>query len=310
MKSTAADALKADLPPTKWGKVLSATPVVMTVVATMLAGLSSSEMTRAQYDRSLAAQLQSKAGDQWNFFQGKKLRSALQHNTLDVLAGTAEMHPPDRAALTAALAGTPAATVLDSVAGQQALTALAESKLPPAGSAPAVEPSVQAALAALDASRPEAEFADLLAKVPDKTLEDALRAARAQALALDTVIKPLSQAIELVEKQLVGPAANAALRHGFTAARLGFNALRYDTEARLNQGIASLYELQVRKSNLSAERHQRRSQSFFYGMLTAQMGVIISTLAMAARKRNLLWSLAASAGAVAISFAAYVYLYV
>ena len=76
--------LKTDLPPTLWGKVLGATPVVMTVVATMLAGLASSEMTRAQYDRSLAAQQQSKAGDQWNFFQAKKLRSALQHNTLDV----------------------------------------------------------------------------------------------------------------------------------------------------------------------------------------------------------------------------------
>ena len=33
---------------------------------TLLAGLASSEMTRAQYDRSFAAELQSKAGDQWN----------------------------------------------------------------------------------------------------------------------------------------------------------------------------------------------------------------------------------------------------
>jgi hypothetical protein len=45
-------------------------------------------------------------------------------------------------------------------------------------------------------------------------------------------------------------------------------------------------------------------------MLAAQLGVIVSTLAMAARKRNLLWSIAAAAGLVAIAFAIYVYLYV
>jgi hypothetical protein len=55
---------KHDLPQTMWGKILGVTPIVMTVIATMLAGLASSEMTKAQYDRSLAAQLQSKAGDQ------------------------------------------------------------------------------------------------------------------------------------------------------------------------------------------------------------------------------------------------------
>src|SRR3954469_24574519 len=99
MKTTIPNELKATVPMTQFGKILTATPVIMTVVATMLAGLASSEMTRAQYDRSLAAQQQSKAGDQWNFFQAKRLRSALQHNTLDVLANTAEVHPLEAAAL-------------------------------------------------------------------------------------------------------------------------------------------------------------------------------------------------------------------
>ena len=34
-------------------------------------------------------------------------------------------------------------------------------------------------------------------------------------------------------------------------------------------------------SNFSAERHHARSQKFFYGMLGAQLGVIVSTFAMA-----------------------------
>src|SRR3954469_25760859 len=88
-------ALKADVPESQWGKVLLATPVVMSVVATLLAGLASSEMTRAQYDRSLAAQLQSKAGDQWGYFQAKKLRGALQESTLDLLQANGGVHPLD-----------------------------------------------------------------------------------------------------------------------------------------------------------------------------------------------------------------------
>jgi hypothetical protein len=63
-------------------------------------------------------------------------------------------------------------------------------------------------------------------------------------------------------------------------------------------------------SNASAERHHLRSQRFFFGMLAAQTGVIISTFAMAARKRNVLWSIAAAAGITAIAFAIYVYLWV
>jgi hypothetical protein len=43
-------------------------------------------------------------------------------------------------------------------------------------------------------------------------------------------------------------------------------------------------------------------------MLAAQMAVVISTLAIAARQKNLLWSLAAAAGLVAVSFSAYVFL--
>ena len=55
LKAEVPEDLKSELARTPWGKVLSVTPVVLTVIATMLAGLASSEMTRAQYERSLAA---------------------------------------------------------------------------------------------------------------------------------------------------------------------------------------------------------------------------------------------------------------
>lgn len=310
LKAEIPEALKAELEPTKWGKVLSVTPVVMTVIATMLAGLSSSEMTRAQYDRSLAAQRQSKAGDQWNFFQGKKLRGVVLRTTLDMMGSTGALHAIDVAALRVALAGLPLGGNLDAGAARQALAALGDGAMPKLPSGPVLAPAVLAAMAALEESKSDAEIAVLLGQIRGAALDKALADLQAQALALDALFKPVGNAIELWEKHLGGAAGDATLRRDFIAARMSYNAQRYDIEARLNQTIAGLFELQVRTSNLSAERHHRRSSRFFYGMLAAQMGVIVSTLAMAAQRRNLLWGIAAGAGIVALAFTLYVLVYV
>jgi hypothetical protein len=175
--------------------------------------------------------------------------------------------------------------------------------------------------------RPEPEMAAMLATVSDQMLDEALLAARNQVQAFDAATGPVNQAIDRLEKLLArqargsqraalagaektGPGAAVMLYRDFMAARLAYAARRYEVEARLNQAIANIYELQVRKSNISAERHHVRSQRFFFGMLGAQLGVIVATFAIAARKRNLLWSLAAGAGLLAVAFAIYVYLYV
>lgn len=310
LKANVPEALKADLPQSKWGKILSGTPVVLAVVSTMLAGLASSEMTKAQYDRSFAAQLQSKAGDQWSFFQAKRLRSALQNNTLDLLLASAGRRTLDPAALRSAFAGSPAIAALDSPAGLQTLTVLNEGTLPKLPPAPPPPESIHATLRAIETARPDEEITIHLAKVEAASLEQAVRDARRQTLALDALLKPISQVIDALEQNADRPSVDAALRRDFVAARLGYNARRYDLEARLNQSVAGLYELQVRKANLSSERHHRRSQRFFFGMLAAQTGVIVSTLAIAARQRNLLWTLAAIFGAAAVAFALHVYLYV
>src|SRR5438128_6028362 len=88
-------------PQTLWNTVLTATPVVLTVLATVLAGLSSRELTLSQYHRALAAQNQSKAGDQWNFFQAKRSRRTNHENTADLLQARAESGKVDAAALQA-----------------------------------------------------------------------------------------------------------------------------------------------------------------------------------------------------------------
>src|SRR5262245_22114697 len=90
---------------TTWEVVLTSTPVILTVMATILAGLSSGEMTRSMYYRSLAAQHQSKAGDQWAFFQAKRTRGTTMETTadlLDSLAHPAVFHPKQADELCAA----------------------------------------------------------------------------------------------------------------------------------------------------------------------------------------------------------------
>jgi hypothetical protein len=285
------DELKADVPQTTFGKVLGATPVVMAVIATMLAGLSSSEMTRAQYDRALGAQQQSKAGDQWSFFQAKRLRGALQDHTADLLAATTELHPLDPAAVRSAA-----------------------ERQPPLAAEAAPDPRVKATLAGLEQYATAPQMAALLAPLDDAVVAQAFGAAHDRTQAFDTATKPVNEAIARMEDLRAKQAARERapslreLSRDFAAVRLRHAALRYETEARLNQAIANVHEREVRRSNLSAERHHRRSQQCLFGMLGAQLGVIVATFALAARNRSLLWALAASAGLVAVGFAVYVYL--
>ncbi len=82
--------LPTEPPKSLWEKVLNYSPVVMTVIATLLAGMSNSELSAAQYERAAAAQYQSKAADQWNYFQVKKVRGAAMETTVDVLAGLSQ----------------------------------------------------------------------------------------------------------------------------------------------------------------------------------------------------------------------------
>lgn len=80
-------------------RLLTTMPIILTVVSTLLAGLSSSEMTQAQYHRALAAQNQSKVGDQWAFFQAKRLRGTTNELTAKLLNAMAQPGEVDAAYL-------------------------------------------------------------------------------------------------------------------------------------------------------------------------------------------------------------------
>ena len=191
----------------------------------------------------------------------------------------------------------------------QTLDLLQKGEAPAPGTPPALAPDIQSALNAIEAGKTDSELAPFIAILDAKAIDQAVRSAREFAQAFDELTRPVNQLVDKVESRLAKQAAVGVTR-SFTAARLRYAGARYEVEARLNQALANLIELQVRRSNMTAERHHQRSQHFFFGMLAAQAGVIIATFAVAARKRNLLWSLAAGAGVLAVIFAIYVYIYV
>ena len=83
---------------------------------------------------------------------------------------------------------------------------------------------------------------------------------------------------------------------------------RYRGEGGLNNQIWFLYEARVKFSSAESDRHRKRSESFFYAMLAAQVGATISSLALARKKKSALWALAGASGIVAVTIGAYVYL--
>lgn len=86
---SATPALTPSPPPEKkkplFESVVTYTPVLLTVIATCMVGQSSWEMTRAQYNRAMASQNQSKVGDQWAFFQAKRIRGQILEGNADML---------------------------------------------------------------------------------------------------------------------------------------------------------------------------------------------------------------------------------
>jgi hypothetical protein len=295
------EALKEAGPQAAWEKVLGATPVVMTVIATALAGLASSEMTTAQYDRSWGAQLQSKASDQWNYYQAKKLRGVLQGDSADLIASLA----PSRAVSDSELEE--AAPALRTVNGRAALAALRHPAFSVRGAEAEFSPEVRKAFRAVQAGEEERALEALAAGVKPVAIRAAMREALARVDAFATQVKPISATADAAAGELEN-AADPALRRAFAALRLRYASLRYDAESRLDQDVGYLYEVEVRMSNHSALRHHDRSQRFFLGMLAAQMAVILATFALATKQRSWLWGVAAAAGLAAVAFAVYVYL--
>ncbi len=382
----AADQPETPVKKNTWESIITLTPVVMTIVATLLAGLSSGEMTQAQYHRSVAGQNQSKSGDQWGFFQAKRIRGTQMEIEVDLLPVSAKVGPLTPATLKAvashyaralgearARAETleksgkdkaAAAAVSDTLkaigkpedvleklnktidANQEVFAYLGTRDLPRPASLPddlqdaLKDPDIKAAIDALIARKPDDEVAPLVRKVNLARLRTAINAAEMRALAFEKACDPVQDKINALSRAVAEALMLAAVYHqlailpegtgdeakAVAAADLAvqsaandlnsllkvvqhdYTARRYRAEALDNRNTAMYYEVQVHRSAALSDSHRTRSQFFFFGMLGAQAGMAVSSLALAARKKSGLWFLAALLGIAAIIFSGYVYL--
>jgi hypothetical protein len=326
------------------GQIIQMTPILLTVLATALAGMSSSEMTQSMYYRSLAGQHQSKAGDQWAFFQAKRIRGTSLEGTVTLLKSVAQLESPTatqmRGALgqiiaeigAASLGGKKAAGELQSRLDQwqganqknpalaylfgPALPSSADQELPK----DAEHEDLHLAVAAMGRRHSEAELAELVKKVDPAQIEAAALVAEHNADLFDQACEPASAALA----QLRGLIAAAAAAAGDADAKLraelhqlstqielissDFDARRYRRESVYNRKAAELYELRVARSGVTSDKHRDRSRNFFFSMLLAQAGVTISSLALARTNKSLFWSLAALAGLASVLVTGWTYL--
>jgi Domain of unknown function (DUF4337) len=321
-----------------WGMILTATPVALTALATAFAGLSSSEMTQAMYHRSLAAQHQSRAGDQWAFFQAKRIRGNGLESSGELLQVLAHPEPFDLRTVArdvnqvyALIDAANKSNKKESEGSRPVLDQVksADLTVPHVESRPLAEPAARQAyeaVAAIAKRQPESDTAALVAKLSPETIDEAIRLAEDDADQLDKACEPANETVRQLKGVIqrvgssvrplrgkTGPAAEAVtqfdkLDASFRAAAMDYEARRYRQEAAFNRRAAEAYEVRVRRSGIESDRHRERSKRFFYSMLLAQVGATVSALALARAQRSLLWLLAALAGVVAVSFTAYVYL--
>jgi hypothetical protein len=335
----------ADTGNSKDKKGLAAVPVALTVLATIFAGMSSTEMTRSMFYRSLAAQHQAKAGDQWGLFQAKKIRGTTFETANDMamlfyvkpfdesiavgLREALKQSESDPAA--AKIPALPAAaknlrTALESEDLKSALRFLGNAELPTVETKPVETETLGELLQAIRSRVPETKTESLVVKVPPGAVEAAIETATSNADAFDHACEPVVKSVRTLEKAigdvdrlvsgvvdpsnelkaLSGAVHGAALSLRFAVQDL--TARRYDREAKFNQQIGELYEIQVRMAGQESERHRLRSKNFFYAMLFAQAGVTIAALALAKSRQSAFWFIAGLAGLAAVAIGAYVYL--
>ncbi len=206
-------------------KMLAAVPVALTALATVLAGLSSSEMTRSMYYRALASQQQAKAGSQWAFFQAKRMRGTTLEATVDLAHDLADIPPFDAQTLRNAAERTeealrragdtaPADQVkdlrqrLDALLNQEAvrqeLRYLTSRELPAVEEHRSQSSEIARVSQAIRNRQTEAQTAEDVTHINPERLEEAIEQAEANAEAFDKACQPVTQLLRDLESLLTG----------------------------------------------------------------------------------------------------------
>lgn len=277
----------ADEPRSLFDRLGAALPVALTALSTVFAGMSTGELSRAMYWRSTAAQDQSKANDQWSLAGFKRDRALVCETTAETLRAVGGYKP---------VAEPPKTPTLEFVRRVGEWTT---GKSEP----PTADAGVRAVLVAVHAGDADAEVLPLARKVDPASLNAEIAAG----------LRNVTEAEKEFDAELAavkGQATTAANDTKASAAALRYDvdSRRYRAEATANQWVGFLYEVRVKTSTAASDRHRHRSENFFIAMLAAQVGAVGSSLALARKRRNVLWLLAGTAGLVAVGFGGFVYL--
>ena len=319
------------------GMIVTTSPIILTILSTVLAGLSNAELGKANYLRMLAAQKQSKISDQWSFFQARRIRGTDIENTSDLLRMLGHVEPFDPEAtrndiedLSKALERTgvspsvlarikSAQHKLDKAvkdpANQVSFAYLTKRSLPAAELETIAErEKLDEVIREIEARKSEKELAPLMLGVQEETLAKAVEIAEKNQDGFDKVGSAASKpfrgyaaaldevwaAVRSVGKKGKEEADTAKeIVAGFRVATLDYDARRYRQEAQLNQAVAQLYEISVRHLGAQAERHRDRSFKFFLAMLISQMGAVVAAMALARIGTSDVWTIAAFSALIA-----------
>lgn len=265
-------------PLSRWDKIVTSTPVVMTVLATLLAGLSSSESNQAQYYRSLSAQNQSKAGDQWNFFQAKKLRAANAITSLKLMRNLGDVRSLSTDSLMSAvthfsqiLTATPNGVEKARAIQEQIVPLLADpgiksamellaSTVPAAEELTIIDPKVREAYESLRKNRGETTPPALFGKVNTEAMHEALLAADRNAQTSDAALQPAMAGVAKIEKLLdllANVSVSASLSATQAATRPTLAATDRESPAEVRQLATDFTAAGLR---FDAARHDREAR--------------------------------------------------
>lgn len=296
----------------KPAKAMGAVPVALTVLATVLAGLSSSEMTQSMFHRSQAAQYQAKAGAQWGFFQAKRIRGtsletsfdllkvmsdppSLDLNRLKAAAGDAEdglrrgletaKKEGDSAngavdALTRAVDGVRSIrprwdALFAAPASDEALHSLASDTLPQIEERHSDDPDIRQAVAAIKSRQTERQTAEVIARVQPARLDEALEFAEANADAFDKACQPITRTVRRVEPLLAELAAIVRRIQAPTRDRPAARQIVDDLKKELEELNAGLM---AARQDFTARRYAREAgynqgSAELYEILVRRSGV-------------------------------------
>jgi len=271
-------------------------PIALAMLATTFAGMSTGQLQESMFWRSYAAQDQAKATGQWTLAGFKRDRSLICETTAAVLhasSGYKAFAPPSGA--------DPAAVEWLNGNG------------PPKADLPAAaekDKNLAALFFSNDTRATEKDILNAAKYVKQQVINDAVDEAENATEAIDKSWDPTVKAAAKLVEDVVKKAgstephqASAALAAGFELERR-----RYRAESRFNQQIGYLYDARVKVSTAESDRHREKSKNLFYAMLAAQIGAVISSLALNRKQSFGLVVLATFAGLMSIGVGAAVFL--